>query len=143
MGALAGTEKIPGVDSGTQYTTPADLKTYIQPYFQALFSSEIAFAVFDGTATSPITPSAGLGITSVTRNATGDFTVNPGFGGAPKVILGSCSGNYGSAYGKVCPNTIAGTVTESAPSGSSVRFATVTDGGGAFNPKYVYIFMLR
>lgn len=30
MGPLAGTEKLAGVDSGTQYTTPADLKTYIQ-----------------------------------------------------------------------------------------------------------------
>lgn len=33
MGTLAGTEKIPGVDTGTQYTTPADLKTYVQPTY--------------------------------------------------------------------------------------------------------------
>ena len=29
MGALAGTEKLAGVGTGTQYTTPADMKTYI------------------------------------------------------------------------------------------------------------------
>lgn len=32
MGTLAGTEKLAGVDTGTQYTTPADLKIYLDAY---------------------------------------------------------------------------------------------------------------
>lgn len=33
MGTLAGTEKLAGVDTGTQYTTPADLKTYFDTFY--------------------------------------------------------------------------------------------------------------
>lgn len=49
MGTLAGTEKIPGVDSGTQYTTPADLKTYMQSNL-SLITSGTAQATTSGTS---------------------------------------------------------------------------------------------
>lgn len=49
MGTLAGTEKIPGVDSGTQYTTPADLKTYMQSNLSLLISGT-AQATTSGTS---------------------------------------------------------------------------------------------
>lgn len=42
MGTLAGEEKIPGVDSGTQYTTPADLKTYIAPLYAKISDTKSA-----------------------------------------------------------------------------------------------------
>lgn len=57
-----------------------------------------AFAVFDGTDASPITPDASLNVASITKNGTGDYTiafttaltdanfatmVSIGFGGVP------------------------------------------------------------
>ena len=49
MGALAGTEKIPGVDSGTQYTTPTDIATYVRT---AYITSPVAYTpTFTGFGT--------------------------------------------------------------------------------------------
>lgn len=39
-------------------------------------SAVVAWAYFDGTATSPITPSGSLNVSSVTKNGTGDYTIN-------------------------------------------------------------------
>ena len=51
-GTLAGTEKIPCVDSGTQYTTPADMKRYMSGLaVQTIYTADSAAA--SGSTTTP------------------------------------------------------------------------------------------
>lgn len=70
MGPLTGTEKLVGLDgSANEYTTPTDIKTFMG-------LEKIAWCTFDGTTGGTNAPTLGYNVTSVTRNGTGDYTIN-------------------------------------------------------------------
>ena len=87
---------------------------------------------------------ASYNITSVTANATGDFTINltTALTDANYSYVVNQSANYGVAqtYGASLNTSTPGTLTEVAPTTTAFRFTT-NAATGAFNPKYVNVIV--
>jgi len=104
-----------------------------------------AWVNFDGT-TSPGTIRSHGNINSITRNATGDYTISF-INNMPDINYSynvSNSSNYGVAYtGAVSINTIESSTSESAPTVSSFRFCIRNSSNVAYNPKYLNVSVFR
>lgn len=101
-----------------------------------------AWVNFDGTTTPP-TVRGSAGVTSVTRNATADYTVNFSFT-MPDVNY-TCTGvcyNPPSAASifAPCTNTSG---TEQAPTTTTFRFSVIQRDGGLNNTKYTFAAFFR
>lgn len=73
-----------------------------------------AWAIFDGTAASPITITAGYNVTNITKNASGDYTVNftNAISDANYAVSGVCSGESSGGMGiQIASATRAGAAT--------------------------------
>lgn len=79
-----------------------------------------AWCKFDGTGTDPITIDDGNNVTNVTKNGTGDYTIN--------FASTYANANY-AAIAMGAPNTMA-SYTATAPTTSAVRIQFKTDDGG-------------
>ena len=89
---------------------------------------------------------ASYNVSSVTYNATGDFTVNftNAFVDTNYCVTGGSSGDYSTTRGTfVCLNRIASTGAVSAPTTSSIRINVVNDAGGSYNSAYANIHVTR
>jgi len=96
MGTLSGAEKLVGLDAGNQneYTTPADLKTYMG------VPPKVAWVNFNGTGTVAIRASSS-NVSSITDHGTGDYTVNfsPSFADADYAATVTIKGDGGAPDG--------------------------------------------
>ena len=100
-------------------------------------TNALAWVNFDGTAASPITPRANYNISSVTKNATGDYTLNftSALTDANFALIGNCLSNSTIATRGFLSNSSATSYT---PSTSSARFATIAAGVGNTDYQYIY-----
>lgn len=103
-----------------------------------------AWVNFNGVTTVTIRGSGN--ITSVTRNGTGDYTLNfasamPDVNYAAKIT----GGNPGAAFITTSANTSGGTGTEVAPTTSAFRFNTGFNvgSGNVTDSKYAYVIIFR
>lgn len=113
------------------------IKTRLATYLNALYKP--AFWVnFDGTGSSPITPRRSYNVTSITKNATGDFTITltNAVASANFAVTGSISANIGTDYGFCNIATQVGT-SEAAPTTTTIRIACIGRTTGVYDPKYV------
>lgn len=69
-------DRFAGANSESSNATVYWLWSAIKAVFQLRFSAKSAWCKFDGTASDPITIAAGFGVTNVTKNSSGDYTVN-------------------------------------------------------------------
>jgi hypothetical protein len=103
--------------------------------------SALAWVNFNGTSASPITPRANYNVGSITKNATGDYTLN--FTNALTDANYSAVASGSPAYGAA--NTLGvqlftdASITESAPTTSAMRIKTSNTGGTAIDVKYVCV----
>ena len=100
-------------------------------------TNALAWVNFDGTSASPITPRANYNVSSVTKNATGDYTLNftNALTDANFVLVGNClSSNTGTTRGFLSNSS----ATSYTPSTSSARFATIAAGVGNTDYQYIY-----
>jgi hypothetical protein len=97
-----------------------------------------AWVNFNGTLTGTITPRASGGVTSVTKNGTGDYTINLSFTmpDANYATTGN-SGTTASDTRIFVPNF------SSAPTTTSCRVATRSVAGGATDDSYVNVAIFR
>lgn len=95
-----------------------------------------AWVNFDGTLSGTITPRANYNVTSVTKNSTGDYTINFTNAMTNSSYVGVCSG--GDPGGTYAGNNILITAPwTSAPSVSSYRVLASIPGTGFPDVKYV------
>lgn len=89
-----------------------------------------AWCVFNGTSTGTITPGAGLNVTSVTKNATGDYTIN-----FTTALVSASYAVIGTAIGLNTSSTLASTIIEvkygTTPTTTSVRIVCREADGSA------------
>jgi hypothetical protein len=83
-------------------------------------------------------------VSSITRNGTGDYTVNftSALADANYAAVVSCRPNTAGAYGAGVALFATGT-TGSNPTSSAFRFTTVSTGGSAYDPSYVTAIVAR
>jgi hypothetical protein len=95
-----------------------------------------AWVNFNGSTGTII---SSYGVTSITQNATGDFTVNftTAFSDANYVILGSARNTSGQPGISVGQNYLTTQTT------TSCRLYCINDGGGAFNSPYISAVFFR
>jgi hypothetical protein len=62
--------------SGTGLTQTADGSGVIKLQSNGVTTNALAWVNFNGTSATPITPRANYNISSVTKNGTGDYTLN-------------------------------------------------------------------
>jgi hypothetical protein len=62
--------------SGTGLSMAGDGSGIIKLQSNSVTTNALAWVNFDGTASTPITPRANYNISSITKNATGDYTLN-------------------------------------------------------------------
>ena len=62
--------------AGSGLTQTADGSGVIKVQSNGKTTNALAWVNFDGTAASPITPRANYNVSSVTKNGTGDYTLN-------------------------------------------------------------------
>jgi hypothetical protein len=97
-----------------------------------------AWVTFDGTGAGPITPLASFNVTNITKNGTGDYTINftNSLANADYCVVGMC-GDAGTANARF----ISGPRT-TAPSTSSFRI-TVSDGAPILrDAPYIYVMVV-
>jgi len=103
-----------------------------------------AWVNFNGTGTVAIRASGN--VTSITDNATGDYTMNftTAMTDANYEYNVSASLNYGVAnlYSPAL-NIVKATGTESAPTASSCRFGFTNTAGNDYDPKYISVVVFR
>lgn len=63
-------------DSDTAVPTQQSVKAYVDAEIAGASGPVKAWASFDGTASTPISPAASLNVSSITKNGTGDYTLN-------------------------------------------------------------------
>lgn len=104
--------------------------------------SALAWVNFNGTLTTPITPRANYNISSVTKNATGDYTCTftSAVTDANYAVTGNISALYGSrsAIG-ITLFTTPSPYTEVAPTTTAFRFFATDSSGTAQDFKYVCV----
>lgn len=93
-----------------------------------------AWVNFNGTLTTPITPRANYNVSSVTKNGTGDYTLNftTALADANYVVSVNSETLGSTSYGFTGPYT-AGQTT------SSCRVTTLNPSGAVFDRTYVYV----
>lgn len=99
-----------------------------------------AWATFDGTSTGTNAPISGFGITSITRNGTGDYTVNLTTAQANinySYTVGASAGGTTAALYVLYNSTSGGSNID--PTVSAFRFSLDTVGGGAVDRTRVYV----
>jgi len=101
-----------------------------------------AWVNFDGTSASPITPRTNFNVSSVTKNATGDYTLNfiSALTDANFALVGNCLSTNTLTTRGFLSNSSATSYT---PTTSSVRFATIAAGVGNTDYQYVYVAVFR
>ena len=62
--------------SGTGLTQTADGSGIIKVQSNGVTTNALAWVNFNGTSATPITPNANYNVSSVTKNGTGDYTLN-------------------------------------------------------------------
>jgi hypothetical protein len=103
-----------------------------------------AWVNFNGTTASPSTIRGNGNVSSITKNGTGDYTVN--FSTSLVDTNYVAQVNVSPSFGVSQPyaaNMFASTTAEVAPSVSSFRFFTGPSSGGTFDPKYVLVSVFR
>jgi hypothetical protein len=98
-----------------------------------------AWVNFDGTVATPSTIRASYNVSSVTRNGTGDFTVNftNAFADANYSVSGSASNNASSGSMIMCPLGFS-----YAPTTTTFRFNT-SNSASNINSPYTYVAFFR
>lgn len=120
-------------DSDTAIATQQSIKAYVDAAIANLSSNgqiASAWCTFDGTASTPISIDDGYNVTNVTKNGSGDYTIN--------FTSALSSANYAvSAIG--AQGTMAGISTTTAPSTSAVRVTFKTDDGGLTDGAHICV----
>lgn len=129
---MAGTLTIGTLSDGTNSTSTTN----------CISGSAKAWVNFNGVTTTTIR--ASYNVSSVTYNASGDYTINftNAMVDANYATIGSVAPNYGSTGLNFYLNVVASTVAESVPTASSVRI----NGGnltGGTSSKYVCVGIFR
>lgn len=115
--------------SGTGLTQTADGSGIVKLQSNGTTTNALAWVNFDGTLTTPITPRANYNCSSVTKNGTGDYTLNftntlSDANYAPAMMCqyatdaGSVNGHMAEISRKTAPTT------------SALRVETMSVGGG-------------
>ena len=135
------TTALPVAATQAQQETGTATTVYVSPGRQQYHASAAkAWVNFNGTGTPAARVSQN--ISSITDNATGDFTVNmtTAFSSADYCVVAIASPQFGVAYGTTqIFHQISG--TEVSPTASTVRLNTVTYGSAAYDAKYVMVAM--
>jgi hypothetical protein len=122
----------------------ADTSGILKVQSNGVTTNALAWVNFDGT-TSPGTIRASYNVSSVTRNATGDYSVNfaTALSDANYAYTVSASLNYGVAnFYSPALNVVKATGVESAPTASACRFGFTSTTPADYNPKYVNVSVL-
>jgi len=130
---MAGTLTISTLSDGTNSTSSTN----------CIQGSAKAWVNFDGTTATPSTIRASYNVTSITKNGTGDYTINMtnALADANYSVVGSCSyrsGNYNSLH--LFTNG-AGTIVAPTSSAFCIQLSTVTLGSG--DSQYVCVSVFR
>lgn len=104
-----------------------------------------AWAMFNGSSGSPITPNSSGNISSITKPSTGNFTVNflnnmPDINYAPVIIYSNDSTNYSGA---TCLYNNGSAYSIDAPLAGSFKFAAINNSSSRYNPTYVSVAVFR
>ena len=99
-----------------------------------------AWVNFDGTAATPITPRSSFNVSSVTKTASGDYTLNftSSLSDANYSVVGSCNVNISGSSGR----TVSAPYNQ-APTTSAVRIATTSASNTLEAQLYVYVAVFR
>ena len=91
----------------------------------------LAWVNFNGTLSTPITPRAAYNVSSVTKNGTGDYTINftNALGDANYSTVGSCNNNGDNSINRVFSVTYV-------PTTSAVRVQTPYGATNGLNDVY-------
>ena len=88
--------------SGNNLQVSADGSGVVKVQSNGVTTNALAWVNFDGTASTPITPNANYNVSSVTKNGTGDYTLNftSTLTDANYAVATTCSviADQGSAY---------------------------------------------
>jgi len=120
--------------------------TWISQAFAAATNYVKAWCLFDGTSAGPITPTAGFNISSITKNATGDYTVNftSALADANYAVNITTSPKAGVSFAgppQYAYNFAGGVAVP--PTASAFRFVTINASLAATDFSYVMISVFR
>ena len=142
-----------GTGSGTTAVTISTAQVVSVPgnlsFNSGYGSSAVAYGCrawvnFDGTGTVAIRASGN--VTSITDNATGDYTVNftTAMPDANYAIVGTAGyTSNGTSAGWLATNRIGASGNESAPTTTSCRINGVNQAGSVFDTKYMQVSIFR
>ena len=113
--------------SGTGLTQSADASGQIKIQSNGITTNALAWVNFNGTSVTPITPRANYNISSVTKNGTGDYTLNftNAMSDANYTITGVADAGGSTIAGGVC------LYTSYSPSTTSARINSYSIGSSA------------
>ena len=130
---MAGTLTISTLSDGTNSTSSTN----------CIQGSAKAWVNFNGTVATPSTIRASYNVTSITKNGTGDYTVNftNAFADANYAVIASSSND--GANNAITINTQSTQGSISVPTTTSVRMQTAKAGVGYFDVNYVNVSVFR
>jgi hypothetical protein len=144
-GTITGASTLTTAIASPTLTTPtisgnANMTGGTKYQVSSVTTNAIAWVNFNGTSSTPITPRANYNISSVTKNATGDYTCT--FTSAVTDANYSVTGNISSLYGSrsamgISLFTTPSPYTEVAPTTSSFRIFATDSSGTAQDFKYI------
>lgn len=124
------------VATQAQMETGASNDVYVSPGRQKSHPLHPkAWANFDGTTTGTNAPSAGSGVTSITRNSTGDYTCNLGI-----TMSATTYAYFGLAKGSTVPLIISSNAADS-KSTTAFQFKCRRETGAAVDAAEISIFI--
>jgi len=132
------------VPAGTSDLVSTDtLRTELNATGSAPIYACRAWVQFDGTTTPPTIRASG-NVSSVTRNSTGEFTVNltTAISDVNYSVNANVSQNYGAANPFINLFTASGN-TEEPPTTTTFRLLIIDNNFNSYNPKYFCVSVFR
>jgi len=130
------------VQAGTSTSlavTPAGMKAGLNASGDAPTYACRAWVNFDGTLTGPISPRGSGNVSSVTKNGTGDYTVNFTTAMQDANYSGNISINYGATVGGIPYSNTQGNAALSAQTSSAFRFSIINASGSSAQDKSIIV----
>jgi hypothetical protein len=141
---IASTAEAEAGTNNTNFITPLRMREGFNASGSAPVYACRAWVNFDGT-TGPGTIRGSGNVSSVTRNGTGDYTINfaTALPDANYSAVASCSTNPATGVKNAVVFNSAVSNSNVAPTTSSFRVSIRQDGGGGFNEDYITVSVFR